>query len=176
MLAAIPRSDWAATVSLTLSPPTLALSWAGVPSAITRPWSITAIRSARLSASSRCCVVSRTVVPSAASPRTASQVTIRLGRSSPVVGSSRKRIGGLGDDIVASHHGPSAVRSQQRGQHADRRRLSCPVGSEHAENRAARDLEVDARKRLGMAEGLLEPGYLDCLGYAHPKTSSTVYD
>src|SRR6266851_891639 len=85
-------------------------------------------------------------------------------------------LGGLGDDIVAGHPGLAAVRPQQRGQHADRRRLSCPVGSEHAENRAARDLEVDARKRFGMAEGLLEPGYLDCLGYAHPKTSSTVYD
>ena len=41
-----------------------------VPSAITRPWSMTASRSARRSASSRYCVVSSTVVPSAAIWRT----------------------------------------------------------------------------------------------------------
>ena len=46
--------------------PTDALSWPGVPSAITLPWSITAIPSASWSASSRYCVQSRIVVPSAA--------------------------------------------------------------------------------------------------------------
>src|SRR5216683_1010016 len=85
-------------------------------------------------------------------------------------------LGGLGDDVVAGHPGLAAVRPQQRGQHPDRGRLSCPVGSEHAENRAAGNLEVDARKRLGMAEGLLEPGYLDYQGRAHHQASSTVYD
>ncbi len=45
------------------SPPTCALSSSDVPSAITSPWSITAMRSARRSASSRYWVVSSTVVP-----------------------------------------------------------------------------------------------------------------
>ena len=47
------------------SPPTRALSSSDVPSAITTPWSITAIRSASLSASSSVWVVSSTVVPAA---------------------------------------------------------------------------------------------------------------
>ena len=45
--------------------PTDAFSWPGVPSAITLPWSITAIPSASWSASSRYCVQSRIVVPAA---------------------------------------------------------------------------------------------------------------
>ena len=45
------------------SPPTWDLSSSAVPRAITRPWSITAIWSARRSASSRYCVVSSSVVP-----------------------------------------------------------------------------------------------------------------
>jgi hypothetical protein len=66
------------------------LELAGVPSAMTRPRSRTAIRSASWSASSRYWVVSSTVVPSATSARTMSQTWLRLWGSSPVVGSSRK--------------------------------------------------------------------------------------
>ena len=50
-------------VTSTRSPPTRAFSSSAVPSAMTRPWSMTAMRSARRSASSRYCVVSSTVVP-----------------------------------------------------------------------------------------------------------------
>ena len=69
--------------------PTEALSCPGVPSAITLPWSITAIPSASWSASSRYCVQSRIVVPSATSARMMSQTWLRERGSSPVVGSSR---------------------------------------------------------------------------------------
>ena len=66
----------------------------GVPSAMTRPWSTTTISCASSSASSRYCVVSRTVTPSPSSSRMASQTRWRLVGSSPVVGSSKKRTGG----------------------------------------------------------------------------------
>src|ERR1017187_6113174 len=66
------------------------LSSAAVPSAVTRPWSMTAIRSASRSASSRYWVVSSTVTPSSASSvRMMPHMTSRLRGSSPVVGSSR---------------------------------------------------------------------------------------
>ena len=63
---ASPRSASARWTS-SRSPPTRALSSSAVPSAITMPWSMTAMRSASRSASSRYCVVSSTVVPSATS-------------------------------------------------------------------------------------------------------------
>ena len=76
------------------SPPSDAFSASGVSSAITRPRSITAIRSASWSASSSICVVSTTVVPSATSARTAAHTSLRPRGSSPVVGSSRNSTGG----------------------------------------------------------------------------------
>ena len=75
-------------------PPSWDLSSAGVPSAITRPRSITAMRSARRSASSRYWVVSRTVVPSATSSSMTCHRSDRLAGSRPVVGSSRNSTGG----------------------------------------------------------------------------------
>ena len=78
----------------TRSPPSLAFSSDGVPSATTRPASMTVIRSASRSASSRYWVVSSTVVPSATTRRTASQTSARPRGSSPVVGSSRNSTAG----------------------------------------------------------------------------------
>ncbi len=66
----------------------------GVPSAITRPWSTTTIRDASSSASSKYCVVNKTVTPSPTSSRMASHTRWRLTGSSPVVGSSRNNTGG----------------------------------------------------------------------------------
>jgi hypothetical protein len=66
----------------------------GVPWATLTPRSITAIRSASWSASSRYCVVSRTVQPSVTSSRMVSHIWPRVRGSSPVVGSSRKISGG----------------------------------------------------------------------------------
>jgi hypothetical protein len=72
-----------------VSAPVRALSSAGVPVAITVPWSMTAISLASWSASSRYWVVSSTVTPVAVRPRTMSHISLRLRGSSPVVGSSR---------------------------------------------------------------------------------------
>ena len=57
------RRAASSSVTSSRSPPTRSLSSSEVPSAITLPWSITTIRSASRSASSRYCVVSSTVVP-----------------------------------------------------------------------------------------------------------------
>ena len=69
--------------------PTDALSCAGVPSAMTRPRSMTAIPSASWSASSRYWVQSRIVVPPATRARQISHTWPRDRGSRPVVGSSR---------------------------------------------------------------------------------------
>ena len=65
--AASSRRAGSVTVSSRRSPPIWALSWSAVPRAITCPLSITAMSSASTSASSRYCVVSSRVVPSATS-------------------------------------------------------------------------------------------------------------
>ena len=65
-------SSGSARLTSTSAPPSRPLSSAAVPSAITRPWSTTAIRSASRSASSRYWVVSSSVVPS----RTRSSMTL----------------------------------------------------------------------------------------------------
>ena len=89
------------SVASTRTPPARAFSSSAVPSAITRPWSITVIRSARRSASSRYWVVSRTVVPSATSSSIASHRSIRERGSRPVVGSSRNSTGGRATSAAA---------------------------------------------------------------------------
>ena len=74
--------------------PTEDLSSSDVPSATLRPWSMTAIRSASWSASSRYCVVSRMVLPCSTSSRIVVHIWPRVRGSRPVVGSSRKISGG----------------------------------------------------------------------------------
>ena len=69
--------------------PTWALSWSGVPTATTRPRSITTTSSASRSASSMYWVVSRTVTPSPVRSRMTSHRSLRARGSRPVVGSSR---------------------------------------------------------------------------------------
>ena len=230
--------------------PTDALSWPGVPSAMTLPWSMTAIRSASWSASSRYCVHSSTVVPSADEraddvPDLVARARVQAGRrlveehqlgrdddargdvepaphaarvvldeparppprgrrpraarrrarcaacaAKPSSRPSRTRFSrpvrssstdaswpvrltsaadrvGLADDVVAEHARAAGVGAQQRGEHADRRRLAGAVGAEHAVDRAARDGEVDAVDRARLAERLDEAGGLDGRGRAH---------
>ena len=69
--------------------PICALSRPGVSSATIRPSSMIPTRLASWSASSRYCVVRKTVVPSPFRSSTSSQIVRRLTGSSPVVGSSR---------------------------------------------------------------------------------------
>ena len=87
------RSAGSAGIASTLGRPISALSAAGVPSATMWPWSMIPTRSARTSASSRYCVVRKTVTPSSCASRaTSAQSAVRLWGSRPVVGSSRKRM------------------------------------------------------------------------------------
>ena len=92
--AAVATSAWSASRSWRVELPTDVLSSSGVPSATLTPRSMTAIRSASWSASSRYCVVSSTVQPSATSERMVSHIWPRVRGSRPVVGSSRKISGG----------------------------------------------------------------------------------
>ncbi|WP_225942396.1 hypothetical protein [Nocardiopsis terrae] len=110
----------------TACPPTTRLSSAGVPSATTLPRSITAMSSARASASSRYWVVSRTVVPSSVSSRTVRHSSSRL----PARAWARPRIvpdpgvaatagaAGADDDTETAlrlHRGRVVSRSEERG-------------------------------------------------------------
>src|SRR6266542_398274 len=82
-------------------PGTRRFSCSGDPAATIRPWSSSAIWSARRSASSRYWVVSKIVTPSPTSPRTMSHMTRRLRGSRPAVGSSRKMIRGSPTSVIA---------------------------------------------------------------------------
>jgi len=93
MIAAATSAPAARAISR-CSPLTDDFSWSGLPSAMTVPPSITATRRASWSASSRYCVVSRSVAPESASSRTISQVMARALGSRPVVGSSRNSTDG----------------------------------------------------------------------------------
>ena len=77
------------------------LSSSGVPSAISLPWSSTAIRSASWSASSRYWVVRKIVTPSATRSRMICHIVRRLRGSRPVVGSSRKMMRGSPTRVIA---------------------------------------------------------------------------
>ncbi len=99
--AAVSLSSEESSVTSRRSPPTRSFNTSDVPSAMTRPWSITAIVSARRSASSRYCVVRRTVVPSSTRFSMTSHRLRRLRGSRPVVGSSRNRTGGLATSAAA---------------------------------------------------------------------------
>jgi hypothetical protein len=68
---------------------------------MTLPWSMTAMPSASWSASSRYCVHSRIVVPSAANARMISHTWLRERGSSPVVGSSRNITCGVATMLAA---------------------------------------------------------------------------
>src|ERR671916_1291108 len=81
--------------------PIEALSSPGVPSAMTRPWSMTAILSANWSASSRYWVVKSTVVPPATRARMMSHTWLRLLGSRPAVGSSRNMRSGVTTMLAA---------------------------------------------------------------------------
>jgi hypothetical protein len=68
------------------------------------------------------------------------------------------------DDVVAEHARRSAVGSQQRREHSDRRRLARAIGAEHAVHRAGAHGQVDAIDGAQRAEGLDEARGLDRQG------------
>ena len=93
-MAGTAAAEGVARVTSTRAVRDASLSSCGVPSAMTSPWFTTTIRSASSSASSRYCVVNRTVTPSSSNSRMAPHTRWRDVGSSPVVGSSRKSTGG----------------------------------------------------------------------------------
>ncbi|CAB5016485.1 unannotated protein [freshwater metagenome] len=101
--AATASSSWARsrTTTSSRSPPTSSLSASLVPCAITRPWSMTTMSWASWSASSRYWVVSSTVVPSLTRSLITDHTSSRERGSSPVVGSSRKRMRGCATSDAA---------------------------------------------------------------------------
>ncbi|GII54484.1 hypothetical protein Pth03_28730 [Planotetraspora thailandica] len=58
---------------------------------------------------------------------------------------------GLPYDVETAHLRPTPVRAQQGGEHAHRRGLARPVGSQHAEQAPLRHFEIDPVERLGLA-------------------------
>ena len=115
--------------------PTSALSAAGVPSATIRPALMIPTRSASWSASSRYCVVRKTVVPSSRRRRTSSHSVIRLAGSSPVVG------------LVEEQH---LGRVDQRHREVEPPAHAARVGADAAVRRLA---EADALDQVGGALG-----------------------
>ena len=128
-------------IAWTLGRPISALSAAGVPSATMWPWSMIPTRSASTSASSRYCVVRKTVTPSSRARRaTSSHSAVRLCGSRPVVGSSRKRMLRPVDERerevepplhaagVAAHLAVGGVRRGRRGRAAVWRALDARTG------------------------------------------------
>ena len=117
--------------------PKLAFNSAGVPSAITRPWSTTMMLRARRSASSRYCVVSRTVVPPATRFSMTPQRSCRLWGSSPVVGSSKKSTGGRATSAAAR-----SSRRRMPPEYVLRTRSPASVRPKFSRSSTARALDV----------------------------------
>ena len=117
--------------------PVAAFSSRLVPSAILRPWSITAIRSASWSASSRYCVVSRIVTPDSASR---GSCATRSGAPSGQARSSARR-------GTARRASRSAKRRCRAGAACRRNRTSPACAAASARSKAARRSSARASRR-----------------------------
>jgi hypothetical protein len=81
---------------------------------------------------------------------------------------------GLREDVEARDPGLSGVRARQRREDADGGGLARAVGAEQAEDRAGRDLEVEAVERADVARiGLDEAVGLDGIRLIERCTSLT---
>ncbi len=69
---------------------------------------------------------------------------------------------GLTYDVVTEERRRTAVRSQQRRQHADRGRLARSIRTDEAVDSAPRHREIDPINRTGCTERLREADRLDC--------------
>src|ERR1700726_687205 len=63
---------------------------------------------------------------------------------------------GVVQNIKAEHLGPARVWLEQRGEHADERRLARPVGTEQAKDGSLADFEVDSGEGCRPTEALDE--------------------
>jgi hypothetical protein len=130
------RSPRSAGTASTLGRPICALSASGVPSATIRPWSMIPTRSARMSASSRYCVVRNTVTPwSRARRATSSHKSARLCGSSPW--SARRGTGSAGG-ARAPARGPGAGACRRVAAHLAVGRVGEPTRSSSSWPRGAR--------------------------------------
>ncbi len=83
----------------------------------------------------------------------------------------RRTIGGLAHHVVAGDARASRRRREQRGEHADRRRLAGSVRTEEAEDLALVHDEIDTVDRLHVTEVTLETVRYDGRVEAHaPRT------
>ena len=140
--AAAGMSSAETSCSCSVERPTDDFSSSEVPSATFRPWSMTAIRSASWSASSRYCVVSRMVLPCCTSSRIVVHIWPRVRGSRPVVGSSRKISGGRVIRLAA--------RSSRRRMPPEKCAI-CLVAASSSPNC------VSSRSAVSRAAGRLEP-------------------
>ena len=177
-----PASSLGMPISMTVLP-SRAFNAVAVSLATTWPWSITAMRSASWSASSRYCVVSSTVEPSATSSRMTAHNSWRLWMSRPVVGSSRKRIGGRAPapprrrDGGACHPNRSAPagRPANAGRSAPAaRRRALPVCARHL-RQTADQLQVLAAGEVGV-HGRALPGKPDLVAHSRPGGHVVAHD
>ena len=137
--------------TITRSPPSRSLSSAEVPSAITRPAPMTVIRSASWSASSRYCVVSSTVVPSA---------TTCADRRPHLAAAPRVEAGGRLVEEEHARPADQAGRDVEPAAHAAgvRRDLAAAGVREPVRRRAARRPGRGPRRSRGRAGGRAAPG------------------
>ena len=130
------------SVTSSRAPPTCALSSAAVPVAIARPWSMTTIRSASSSASSRYWVVSSSVAPSATSSRITPHIRTRLVGSRPggrLVEEQHRRPGHeAGGQVEPPAHAARVLRAGSRSAASARsNRSSSSIGSGAGRGRGA---------------------------------------
>ena len=157
------------TTTSTRSPPTWALSSSEVPWAMTWPWSMTAMSSARWSASSRYCVVSSSVAPSRTSSRMTSHMSRRLRGSRPGGRLVEEQHGRRTTSAPRGRAGVACRRSRScAGRSAASARSNCSSSSPRAPLAAVRShlvepadhLEVLAAGQVLVDRGVL-PGQAD---------------
>ena len=83
---------------------------------------------------------------------------------------------GVVDDVVAENLGPSGVRSEQRGQHPNERRLPGAVRSEQTKDGGLLDVQVDPRKRGGRPKALDQTLDMDSRISGHSPSSNASPD
>ena len=131
-------------------PGTSRLSSSGVPSATSRPWSSTAIRSASWSASSRYCVVRKIVTPPATRSRTICHIVRRLRGSRP------------GGRLVEEDDARVADQASSPGRAgAACRRSRWPRACSAASARSNRSSSSAARRRPSRAAEVVQVGHQD---------------
>ena len=149
-----PRSSGLAGIASSVERPISAFSACGVPSATIRPWSMIPTRSASTSASSRYCVVRKTVTPSSLrQPR-----DLRPQRAAALRVQARRR-------LVEEQDRAAGARARAPGRAGASCRPSSrrPCGRPRRSARRARAARRRARRALGLREAVQPALELDVL-------------